>query len=238
MALTSEDILFHAFAAVATISAILVVFLSNPIYSALFLALTMSVLSIFYFMLNAPFVAVAQLTVYAGAVMVLFIMVVMLFDLKREHEDVLKISPVMIAKIIGAALLCGFLVGVSWLGMSANQNNPSTVVAPQTMAKDLDKTKPVVAMADKPENPDEDLTAAEQNNLVDVKGAPETAKKDVPTKETRLSPDEFGSTASLSKKLFSKYVFAFEAVSLLLLVAIVGAVALAKSRGGTHHVAR
>src|ERR1700677_918812 len=102
-ALTGEDILFHAFAAVAVISALLVVFLSSPIYSALFLALTMSVLGIFFFMLQAPFVAVAQVTVYAGAVMVLFIMVVMLFDLNREHEDILKFSPVMIAKLFGTA---------------------------------------------------------------------------------------------------------------------------------------
>jgi NADH:ubiquinone oxidoreductase subunit 6 (subunit J) len=46
-----------------------------------------------------------------------------------------------------------------------------------------------------------------------------------------------GSTVALSRVLFSKFVFAFEAVSVLLLVAIVGSVALAKSKGGTHHVA-
>jgi NADH-quinone oxidoreductase subunit J len=233
--LTAEDVLFHFFAVAAVISALLVVFLSNPIYSALFLALTMSILSIFFFMLHAPFVAAAQLTVYAGAVMVLFIMVVMLFDLKREHEEVIKFSPVMIAKVTGSALLCGFLIGIGWLGISATQTNGATVLAPATVAKELDKSQGLPTAG--PVNPDEDLTAAEEANLVDSK---DVEKKDEPQKgaEIKLPPDDFGSTASLSKKMFSKYVFAFEAVSLLLLVAIVGSVALAKSKGGTHHVAR
>jgi NADH-quinone oxidoreductase subunit J len=233
--LTSEDILFHVFAAAAVISALLVVFMSNPIYSALFLALTMSILSIFFFMLHAPFVAAAQLTVYAGAVMVLFIMVVMLFDLKREHEEVVKFSPVMIAKVTSAALLCGFLIGVGWLGVNATQSNAATVLAPKTEAKELDKTHGIPVAG--PVNPDEDLTAAEENNFVDTKD--QIKKEVVPEKAAiALPPEEFGSTASLSKKMFSKYVFAFEAVSLLLLVAIVGSVALAKSKGGTHHVSR
>lgn len=233
--LTSEDILFHLFAAAAVISALLVVFVSNPIYSALFLALTMSILSIFFFMLHAPFVAAAQLTVYAGAVMVLFIMVVMLFDLKKEHEDVIKFSPVMIAKVTSAALLCGFLIGVGWLGINATQTNAATTLAPKTEAKELDKSQGIPMAG--PVNPDEDLTAAEEANFVDSKEA-QGKKMEAPAAEIKLPPEEFGSTASLSKKMFSKYVFAFEAVSLLLLVAIVGSVALAKSKGGTHHVSR
>src|ERR1044072_4882668 len=109
--LSIEDWLFHVLAAVATISALLVVFMANPIFSALFLALTMSILGALFFMLEAYFVSVAQITVYAGAVMVLFVMVVMLFDLKHDGEDILKFSPLTIAKVLVVGLLCGFFMG-------------------------------------------------------------------------------------------------------------------------------
>jgi NADH-quinone oxidoreductase subunit J len=233
--LTSEDILFHVFAFVATISAVLVVLMRSPIYSALFLALTMSILGVFFFMLHAPFVAVAQITVYAGAVMVLFIMVVMLFDLNKEHEDIFKFSPVMIAKLFGTAVMCGFLMGIAWLGVNAMKSNTATMLAPATTQKDLDKSQPIVKSQNV--NPDEDLTEAEAANFVDTKDkAAEGAK--VAEVAPPVKEEEFGSTVTLSERLFSKYVFAFEVISLLLLVAIVGTVALAKSKGGTHHVAK
>jgi NADH-quinone oxidoreductase subunit J len=188
----------------------------------------MSILGVFFFMLHAPFVAVAQITVYAGAVMVLFIMVVMLFDLNKEHEDIFKFSPVMITKLFSAAILCGFLMGIAWLGVSAMKANSATMLALTVTQKDLDKTQPIVKS--QPVNPDEDLTEAEAANFVDSKESQSTEVAK-PQKE-----EEFGASVTLSERLFSKYVFAFEAVSLLLLVAIVGAVALAKSKGGTHHV--
>jgi len=254
--MTIDDILFHAFAFVAVISALLVIFNKNPVYSALFLALCMSVLGAMFFTLNAYFVAVAQITVYAGAVMVLFVMVVMLFDLKRESEEILKFSPVTTAKVLAAALLCGFLVGTSWLGVTAVKDHLAGQVAPGTLSADLEKPidgkipKSIISLSAEdsdestikatPEearellnkmggnpNPDEDLTAAEDAKLVEKATATESKGEPI---------EEFGSTVTLSRALFSKFVFAFEAVSALLLVAIVGAVALARSKGGTHHV--
>jgi NADH-quinone oxidoreductase subunit J len=237
--LTGEDILFHSFAIIAVISAFFVIFVSNPIYSALFLALTMSVLGAIFFTLQAYFIAVAQITVYAGAVMVLFTMVIMLFDLKKSHEDIFKFSPVALAKILSSALLCGFLMGTSWLALSASTVNPATILAPDLKPKDLEKGSALPAPTQnvtEDANPDEDLTAAEAGHFVEQKDQPEKVKPEM--KAAAVTPvEEFGSTASLSRRLFTKYVFAFEAVSLLLLVAIVGVVALAKSKGGTHHVA-
>jgi NADH-quinone oxidoreductase subunit J len=238
VALTNQDLLFHGLAFMSVVSAVLVVFMRSPIYSALFLALTMSILGVFFFVLLAPFIAVAQITVYAGAVMVLFIMVVMLFDLNKEHEDIFKFTPVMIAKVGSTALLCGFLMGVGWLSLNASQ---ATTPSAQVTAKDLDKgdkpintapTNPPPAAASLPVNPDEDLTSAEADNLVDSNAAV-AAKQNLTGKTAK----PVSSSVVLSQRLFSKYVFAFEAVSLLLLVAIVGSVGLAKSRGGTHHVA-
>src|SRR4051794_24671273 len=122
--LTPQDILFYCFSLIAVVSGITVIFLTNPIYSALFLALVMSVLGAFFFMLDAYFVSVAQITVYAGAVMVLFVMVVMLFDLRHEREQAMKLSPIAMIKMLSAALLCGFLIGTSWLAVSAFSNLP------------------------------------------------------------------------------------------------------------------
>jgi len=59
---------------------------SNPAYSALYLALSMILLSFLFFLMSAPFLAGLQLIIYAGAVIVLFVMVLMLFDLKKEGE--------------------------------------------------------------------------------------------------------------------------------------------------------
>ena len=219
--MSAEDILFHSFAFVAVLSALSVIFMRNPVYSALFLALCMCDLGAMFFTLNAYFVAVAQITVYAGAVMVLFVMVVMLFDLRKEAEDILRLSPVSMAKVLVTALLCGFLVGTGWLGYSAFTETDSSAHKALITAQ-IDNQETLSKGSTK--NPDEDLTAAEAAKLV------EQPATDNATEE----PD---STMTLSRILFSKFVFAFEAVSVLLLVAIVGTVALAKSKGGTHHVA-
>jgi len=258
-ALPVEDILFHIFAAVATISALLVVFLSNPIYSAMFLALGMSVLGGLFFMLEGYFISAAQIVVYAGAVMVLFVMVIMLFDLRHERENVLRLTLGTIIKVAAVALLCGFLIGTSWLVISSPSNGHTVniTLAPDTSTKDLEKT-PLSAQAAKDvkeANPDEDLTSAEAASLVEKQNgqAPVAANTNntttinlsaaattaVTTSNAGAASNQnsFGSTRLLSERLFTKYVFAFEAVSILLLVAIVGAVALARSRGGTHHVA-
>ena len=82
--------LFYFLAMAIIIFSLAVIMSPNPIYSALFLALTMITLAFMFFMLNAPFIAGVQLIVYAGAVVVLFVMVMMLFDLKKEKEAFAK----------------------------------------------------------------------------------------------------------------------------------------------------
>src|SRR5947199_9794868 len=77
--------LFYVFAAVAVGASLLVIAQRNPIYSVLLLIASFGALSGLYVMLDAPFVAVIQIVVYAGAIMVLFLFVVML--LNPPHED-------------------------------------------------------------------------------------------------------------------------------------------------------
>ena len=77
--------LFYLFAAVAVVASLLVIAQRNPIYSVLLLIASFGALSGLYVLLDAPFVAVIQIIVYAGAIMVLFLFVVML--LNAPHED-------------------------------------------------------------------------------------------------------------------------------------------------------
>ncbi len=82
----SEIVVFYFFAAVAVISGFKVISTANPIMSALYLVASMVGISGLFFNLNAPFIAAVQLMVYAGAVMVLFLFVVMIFDIKEEGK--------------------------------------------------------------------------------------------------------------------------------------------------------
>jgi NADH-quinone oxidoreductase subunit J len=77
--------LFYLFGAVAVGASLLVIAQRNPVYSVLLLILAFGALSGLYVLLDAPFVAVIQIIVYAGAIMVLFLFVVML--LNAPHED-------------------------------------------------------------------------------------------------------------------------------------------------------
>lgn len=79
-----ESIFFLVVAAVAVISSILVVTCKNPINSALSLVMTFFCLATFYVMLDAPFMAATQVIVYAGAIMVLIIFVIMLLNVRAE----------------------------------------------------------------------------------------------------------------------------------------------------------
>ena len=77
--------MFYLFALVAVVASLLVVAQRNPVYSVLLLIASFGALSGLYVLLDAPFVAVIQIIVYAGAIMVLFLFVVML--LNAPHED-------------------------------------------------------------------------------------------------------------------------------------------------------
>jgi NADH-quinone oxidoreductase subunit J len=79
-------ILFYVFAAVAVGSAVVVIGQRNPIYSAFALIVTLCALSAIFGLLGSPFIAVLQVVVYAGAIMVLFLFVLMLLGVKPEDR--------------------------------------------------------------------------------------------------------------------------------------------------------
>ncbi len=102
------DILFYVFAALALVCGFMTVanpFSRNPVASALFLVLTMVWLSGLFVLLNAFFIAAVQIVVYAGAVMVLFLFVIMLLDLKVEERRRWNLFGVVAGFAAVAALL-------------------------------------------------------------------------------------------------------------------------------------
>ena len=76
-------ILFLVLALVAIAAAIGMLLSQNAVYSALFLVINFATVAVFYLLLGAPFIAMAQITVYAGAIMVLFLFVIMLLGAER-----------------------------------------------------------------------------------------------------------------------------------------------------------
>jgi NADH-quinone oxidoreductase subunit J len=81
-----DAILFYVFAAVAVASAVVVIAQRNPVYSAFALIVTLCSLSVVFALLGSPFIAVLQVIVYAGAIMVLFLFVLMLLNARREED--------------------------------------------------------------------------------------------------------------------------------------------------------
>lgn len=83
--MNGELILFFILAFVAIFAALGMLFSKNAVYSALFLILNFATVAVFFLLLGAPFIAMAQVTVYAGAIMVLFLFVIMLLGAEQTQ---------------------------------------------------------------------------------------------------------------------------------------------------------
>ena len=171
-------LLFYLFALIAVGASLLVVAQRNPVYSVLLLIASFGALSGLYVLLDAPFVAVTQIVVYAGAIMVLFLFVVMLLNAPQEDAaDWDRTHPLRRPGFarIGVVLAVLLVAELGW-----------------ALAKVVSLGSPVGGRAD---------------------GA------------------VIGSVREMGRVLFSQYSFAFEATSVLILVAMVGAVVLARREG-------
>jgi NADH-quinone oxidoreductase subunit J len=102
--------LFYFLSFVAILSALLVVFSKSPVHSVLYLIITFFSIAGHYVILNAQFLAVVHVIVYAGAIMVLFLYVIMLLNLNKESEPH-KSNLLKFAAVICAGLLMIVLVG-------------------------------------------------------------------------------------------------------------------------------
>lgn len=113
--------LFYIFAAMAVLSALLVVanpFSRNPVTSAMFLVLTMASLAGLFVLLHAFFLAAAQILVYAGAVMVLFLFVIMLLDLKEEERRRIRFTGLAAGLVSVGTILAIFITSLGSSSLS------------------------------------------------------------------------------------------------------------------------
>ena len=161
-------ILFYLFAAIAVGTTLLVVVQSNPVHSVLLLIGSFIGLAGLYVLLEAPFVAVIQIIVYAGAIMVLFLFVVMLLNAPREEVVQAGMLESGAMRVVGGLLALAFAAELAWA-----------------------------------------LTRSRTLAVANAAGGPAF------------------SVPQIGQRLFQEYAFAFEATSILILVAMLGAITLA-----------
>src|SRR5690349_19499358 len=99
------EILFWILSVVAVFSALMVITSKNPVFSVLWLIVTFFCISGHYILLNAQFIAIVNIIVYAGAIMVLFLYVLMLMDLGRDSEPQKNKWLKLIGAVAGGSLL-------------------------------------------------------------------------------------------------------------------------------------
>jgi NADH-quinone oxidoreductase subunit J len=126
------EIVFYLLAVGAIVSALLCITQRNPVPAALWLVSTMFALAGIYVLLHAQFIAAMQVLVYAGAVMVLFLFVIMLLNLSHEEEDVRK-GPAALLGLVIAAGFVGAMVAVrdtSVAGLAARLGSAPAASSP------------------------------------------------------------------------------------------------------------
>jgi len=165
-----ETAFFVLLAVVTTITAILVIVQRNPVASAIYLIITFFSLAGIYLLLEAQFIAIIQVLVYAGAIMVLFLFVIMLLNLEKEKKIVTRHR---LAKVLGVFLGLVLLAQISLIFKSV-------------------------------------LLEGNKGNFPPEKVA------------------SLGNTEVVARLLFTDFLLPFEITSVLLLVAIIGAIILAK----------
>ncbi|HNB42063.1 MAG TPA: NADH-quinone oxidoreductase subunit J [Anaerolineales bacterium] len=173
--MTSELIVFLVLSLVAIATALGMLFSRNAVYSALFLVLNFVTVAVFYLLLGAPFIAMSQITVYAGAIMVLFLFVIML--LGAENLAVTNTLPWQ--RPLAATL--SVILAVEAIYLLFVRARPEGVIA----------------------SPDATL------NSID-------------------------SLRNMALTLFNQFLLPFEVTSILLLVAMVGAIVLTKQEKGAQ----
>jgi NADH-quinone oxidoreductase subunit J len=122
-----QDILFYVFAAATLLCGVLVVanpFSRNPVTSAMFLVLTIVSMAGLFVLLHAFFLAAVQVLVYAGAVMVLFLFVIMLLDLKEEEQRKIKATGVVLGLIVVGTIYTLFLRAFAGASAAASTAAP------------------------------------------------------------------------------------------------------------------
>ncbi|RRN77179.1 NADH-quinone oxidoreductase subunit J [Pseudoxanthomonas sp. SGD-10] len=118
--------LFYFVAFLTVFFALLVIFTKNPVHSVLYLIATFFTFTIHYIILNAQFLAVVNFIVYMGAIMVLFLFVLMLMNLNKDTEPMKS----NLLKIVGVIAGGGFVVTLVGAMKTLHTNSPSVLENP------------------------------------------------------------------------------------------------------------
>lgn len=128
--------LFYLIALLSIIFSVLVIFSKNPVHSVLYLIITFFTFTIHYILLNAQFLAVVNFIVYMGAIMVLFLFVLMLLNLNEDSEP-MKSNLIKIAGVVAGLCLLVTLVGSF---KALNTSDPLIIKNPEIgLVKNLGK---------------------------------------------------------------------------------------------------
>ena len=122
-----QDVLFYVFAALTLLCGVLVIanpFSRNPVTSAMFLVLTIISMAGLFVLLHAFFLAAVQILVYAGAVIVLFLFVIMLLDLKEEQRRKIKMFGIVAGLVSVGTIVAIFLKSLHATNLNA-QSSPT-----------------------------------------------------------------------------------------------------------------
>ena len=109
-----ETAIFLLFALLAVASSLMVVMHRNPVYSTMSLVVTLFAVAVLFVLLGAPFIAAIQILVYTGAIVVLFLFVVMLLNITREESAVSQQKVQMGGALLGALIFGGMLALFFW----------------------------------------------------------------------------------------------------------------------------
>jgi NADH-quinone oxidoreductase subunit J len=173
--LVLETVLFYVFGALAVVASLAVVGQRNPIHSVLLLIGSFAALAGLYVLLDSPFAAVTQIIIYAGAIMVLFLFVVMLLNVPREDAAEWDRSHPLnrpASRRLGTGLAVFLVLETAWAVWHVSTRQGVGV--------------------------------------------------------HQLSPGDVSSVREIGRVIFTEYAFPFEATSILILAAMVGAVVLAR----------
>jgi len=135
--MTINMLIFLFLAVVAIAAAVGLILSRNPVYSAMYLIINFLAVGVFYLVLGAPFIALAQITVYAGAIMVLFLFVIMLLGAAKPKEvETLKWQRPLAIVLAAAILLEGLYALITRISITVTTTAPDAALAdPKTLAQ-------------------------------------------------------------------------------------------------------
>jgi len=219
-----QAVIFYTFALITVGAALMVILKNNPVISATYLVLAFFSLAAIYVLQSAFVIAVMQVLVYAGAIMVLFIFVIMLLNLKPlEIDKQQKRYPrSFVAFVMIVAIALTSLVAIGNVVNTPDTQGELRADTRENILTESDDTSSAVI-----NESTETTDFAGEATLVDAAGQSET-DQGIDGAMVKEKGEKDRSMQAFSRTLFTSFLLPFELTSLLLTISIIGVVVLAK----------